>query len=299
LTTAPLDRPALHPLISLDSKHSADRPPRAPQGWSRIVAMMSRIHPLAGPSMQRIIRCAGLAFAVSCAAAGIGLDGLVPIGPVVSYTKVSDGILVSCSDQSQVKLQVLAPDLVRVRASFGTALPERDHSWAIAKTAWDTPKWSVKEANGEILLTTEEVEVALHRTPLLIEFRDAKTHRAINSDQVPMMHDPSSGAVAAAKRLGFEEHFYGLGEKAARLDKRRSQFTMWNSDTPAYHEGTDPIYQDIPFYLGWQESTAYGIFFDNSFRTQFDFGSNLQGYTIFSSDGGEMNYYFFWGPRCV
>ena len=258
--------------------------------------MMSRIHPLAGPSMQRIIRCAGLAFAVSCAAAGIGLDGLVPIGPVVSYTKVSDGILVSCSDQSQVKLQVLAPDLVRVRASFGTALPERDHSWAIAKTAWDTPKWSVKEANGEILLTTEEVEVALHRTPLLIEFRDAKTHRAINSDQVPMMHDPSSGAVAAAKRLGFEEHFYGLGEKAARLDKRRSQFTMWNSDTPAYHEGTDPIYQDIPFYLGWQESTAYGIFFDNSFRTQFDFGSNLQGYTIFSSDGGEMNYYFFWGP---
>ena len=38
-----------------------------------------------------------------------------------------------------------------------------------------------------------------------------------------MMFDPKAGTfVAAAKKLGFDEHFYGLGEKAARLDKRRS-----------------------------------------------------------------------------
>lgn len=246
--------------------------------------------------MKRIGRCTGLLFVASCVAAGISLEGLVPLGPAVSYTTVSDGIVVQCSDQSQVRFQILAADLVRVRASFGKALPERDHSWAIAKTDWDTPKWSVKETDGEILISTEELEVAIHRAPPLVEFRDARTHRTINADQAPMMHDPSSGTVAAAKRLGFEEHFYGLGEKAARLDKRRGQFTMWNSDTPAYHEGTDPIYQDIPFYIGWQERAAYGIFFDNSFRTHFDFGSNLEGYAEFSSDGGEMNYYFFWGP---
>ena len=28
----------------------------------------------------------------------------------------------------------------------------------------------------------------------------------------------------------------------------------------------------------------------------FDFGANLDGYAAFSADGGEMNYYFFWGP---
>ena len=125
---------------------------------------------------------------------------------------------------------------------------------------------------------------------------DAKTHKPINADERPVMYDPSSGKVAAFKKLGFEEHIYGLGEKAARLDKRRGVFTMWNSDTPAYKEGTDPIYQDIPFYLGWQAGTAYGIFFDNSFRTNFDFGTSLQEYSAFSADGGEMNYYFFWGP---
>jgi len=96
--------------------------------------------------------------------------------------------------------------------------------------------------------------------------------------------------------LGFDEHFYGLGEKAAHLDKRRGQFSMWNSDTPGYQEGTDPIYQSIPFYIGWQHGAAYGIFFDNSYRTQFDFGASTQEYAAFSSEGGEMNYYFFQGP---
>jgi alpha-glucosidase len=71
---------------------------------------------------------------------------------------------------------------------------------------------------------------------------------------------------------------------------------MWNSDTPAYKEGTDPIYQDIPFYLGWQSGAAYGIFFDNSYRTHFDFAGESVEYMSFTAEGGEMNYYFFWGP---
>ena len=73
-----------------------------------------------------------------------------------------------------------------------------------------------------------------------------------------MRFDPQTGVIAAAKRLGFDEHFYGLGEKATRLDKRRGEFAMWNSDTYAYHEGTDPVYQSIPFYIGWQHGRPTG-----------------------------------------
>jgi alpha-glucosidase len=102
--------------------------------------------------------------------------------------------------------------------------------------------------------------------------------------------------VAAAKRLGFAEHFYGLGEKAARLDKRRSSFVNWNSDTPGYLEGRDPIYQTIPFYTGLQNGQAYGIFFDNSYRSYFDFGKSSQLRIWFGAEGGELNYYFFYGP---
>jgi alpha-glucosidase len=235
-------------------------------------------------------------FGIATVAAAIDLTGFVPIAPLASFTSARDSVTVTCTDQSKVRFYILAPDLIRVRASFGKALPERDHSWATAKTSWDVPQWTVKEESAGLLISTAEVEVFVQRSPLLVEFRDAATHHPINADQRPMMHEPRSGSVAAAKRLGFDEHFYGLGEKAARLDKRRGQFTMWNSDTPAYKEGTDPIYQDIPFYLGWQPAGVYGIFFDNSYRAHFDFGAESPEYAAFSAEGGEMNYYFFWGP---
>src|ERR1039458_428731 len=105
-----------------------------------------------------------------------------------------------------------------------------------------------------------------------------------------MQFDAQKGTVAAVKQLGWEEHFYGLGEKAARLDKRRGEFSMWNSDTPGYTEGRDPLYQSIPFYIGWEAGRAYGIFFDNSYRTHFDFGRTSQEHIAFSAEGGEMNY---------
>ena len=246
--------------------------------------------------MKKIL--ASLLFLISLCTAGeaIDLQGLEAIGPISGYTKTDRAVIFNCQDKSEVQVVVLAPDLVRVRAAFKKGLPDRDHSWAIAKSSWEPARWSLREEAGQILISTDELEVAVRRSPLIIEFRDARTRRVINADARPMMYDPKGGTVAAAKKLGFDEHFYGLGEKAARLDKRRGHFTMWNSDTPGYQEGTDPIYQSIPFYIGLDAGAAYGIFFDNSYRTHFDFGRSTQQHMAFSADGGEMNYYFFNGP---
>jgi alpha-glucosidase len=251
--------------------------------------------------MKKIVSSiACLAWLSPCAGA-IDFKGFATVAPLASFSSTRDTVTIVCRDQSQIRFFILAPDLIRVRASFRAPLPERDHSWAIAKNAWDVPKWSVKEEPDDVVIATEEVEAVVHRSPLLVEFRDAKSHRTINADALPMMWDPHVNnqrlhTIGAAKKLGFDEHFYGLGEKAARFDKRRSQFSMWNSDTPAYKEGTDPIYQDIPFYLGWQAGGAYGIFFDNSYRTHFDFAAESPDRVAFSAEGGEMNYYFFQGP---
>src|ERR1044072_3848419 len=233
---------------------------------------------------------------------------LEQIGSVVSLTKTDNRVTLACNDNSQVQLTVLAPDPVRVRASFTKPIPQRDHSWAIARESWTTPRWVLNETSDAISIATDELEVTIYRSPLLIHFRDARTHQLINADERPMsydasgrlanmMFDPKAGMfVAASKKLGFHEHFYGLGEKAARLDKRRSSFVNWNSDTPGYIEGKDPIYQTIPFYIGLQHGIAYGIFFDNSYRSYFDFGKSSQQRAWFGAEGGELNYYFFYGP---
>ena len=236
------------------------------------------------------------------------ITALEPIGGMESFQRSEKTVTFRCRDGSQVQLTILAPDLVRVRAAFRKAIPARDHSWAIAKDNWTTPRWTVNESAEAVTVATEEIEVVVRRSPLLIEFRDARTHQLINADERPMaydaqgklagmMFDPKAGSfVAVSKKLGFDEHFYGLGEKAARLDKRRGFFVNWNSDTPGYTEGKDPIYQTIPFYLGLQRGAAYGIFFDNSYRSYFDFGRSSQQRAWFGAEGGEINYYFFHGP---
>ncbi len=239
---------------------------------------------------------------------GQDITTLEKIGPVVRFEKTDKAVTLHCQDNSQVELTMLAPDLIRVRASFAKQIPARDHSWAIAKDTWTTPRWNLSESSDAITIATDEVEVVVRRSPLLIDFRDAHTHQVLNADERPMsydakgqlagmMFDPKAGTfVAAAKKLYFDEHFYGLGEKAARLDKRRGYFVNWNSDTPGYMEGRDPIYQTIPFYLGLRRGIAYGIFFDNTYRSYFDFGRSSQQRAWFGAEGGEMNYYFFHGP---
>jgi alpha-glucosidase len=246
--------------------------------------------------MIRLLLSSFLLVGCGATAQAIGIDKLEEIGSITGYSANSSGVVFNCRDKSQVQVSVLAADLVRVRASYRNPIPTRDHSWAIARADWQNIGWKIEEKPDSFIITTDELQVVIRRAPLLIEFRDAKGARTINSDARPMMFDPKNNTVAAAKKLGFDEHFYGLGEKAARLDKRRGQFTMWNSDTPGYSEGTDPIYQSIPFYIGLREGAAYGIFFDNSYRSHFDFGRSSQEYVAFSAEGGEMNYYFFWGP---
>src|SRR5215204_4912162 len=81
------------------------------------------------------------------------------IGSVVTLIKTDNRVTLICNDNSQVQLTILAPDLIRVRASFTKPIPTRDHSWAIAKENWETPRWNLSETPDAITITTDEVEV--------------------------------------------------------------------------------------------------------------------------------------------
>jgi hypothetical protein len=122
-------------------------------------------------------------------AAAQDITTLEQIGPVVRFEKTAQSVTLHCRDNSQVRLTILASDLVRVRASFTKPIPARDHSWAIAKENWQTPRWNLNETPDSITITTGELEVVVRRSPLLVEFRDARTHQLLNADERPMSHD--------------------------------------------------------------------------------------------------------------
>ncbi|HEX7014265.1 MAG TPA: TIM-barrel domain-containing protein [Cyclobacteriaceae bacterium] len=98
--------------------------------------------------------------------------------------------------------------------------------------------------------------------------------------------------VTSYRKLQEGERFIGLGEKTGPLDKRGMGFQNWNSDSYGFPLNADPLYCTTPFYIGVQNRLVYGIFFDNSHKSFFNFGASNNQFSSFSADAGTMRYYF-------
>ena len=59
------------------------------------------------------------------------------------------------------------------------------------------------------------------------------------------------------------------------------------------------LYRSIPFYISLDDNIAHGIFFDNTFRAEFDFGAEDPTKTSFWAEGGELQYYYIHGPHMM
>ena len=89
-----------------------------------------------------------------------------------------------------------------------------------------------------------------------------------------------------------DEQFFGLGEKTGTLNRRGKNYKMWNSDKPCYSVTEDPIAKSIPFFMS---SYRYGIFLDNTYKSEFKFGTESQDYYSFEAPDGAFVYYFIYG----
>jgi alpha-glucosidase len=197
-----------------------------------------------------------------------------------------------------LSVAAVTPEIIRVRFSptrdFG-----RDHSYAVVLRPAELHP-VVQTATARSTLTTSAVRVVVSHAPLRVSFADAAGH-SMDEDNPANGIAYSGRAVRVWKRLQDDEHIYGFGEKNGRLDKRGRNlggysYAMWNSDTYAYEADTDPIYVTVPFFIVLRNGIAHGIFFDNTFRSSFDIGHQSQGLLSFGAEGGELNYYFIYGP---
>ena len=86
--------------------------------------------------------------------------------------------------------------------------------------------------------------------------------------------------------------YYGLGEKGGSLNKKGCYLENYNTDDPMNNDETSLFYKTIPFYAGLKPDNAYGIYFDNSFRSFFDMGKSFKDMIYFGAAGGKIQYYF-------
>jgi alpha-glucosidase len=222
-------------------------------------------------------------------------EGYLRPGPVQSFTREGCTVTVLCANTAYA-LTVLAPDLVRVRLHPSTPLP---HSYAIARPdeAWPACDFEVVEQEGGIELRTARLICRVDREAGTLIFLDPDGWE-INADAAGAGHH-ADGSVICEKRIRPDEHFYGLGERAFGLDLRGRRYETWHTDPRTYDLHQDPIHLCIPFLVGLHDGgrAAYGILFDNTFRGAFDLGAADPEVASFSAVGGELRYYFFYGPR--
>ncbi len=215
------------------------------------------------------------------------------LGKCTDWKQESNGLLIT-TPQGVLRLTAYTPYIIRVRA-VRTNADWNDHSFAVTMQA-QTVKFSVKDDADALTLTTDAMKVVVKKNPVRVQFftLDGKL---LNEDESAFGTTWLGTEVTTHKRLLPDERFIGLGEKAGGTDKRGSAFTNWNTDAFGYHGGSDPLYVSIPFFMGLHsKSLVYGIFLDNSYRTNFNFGASNDRFSSFSADAGEMNYYFIHRP---
>jgi alpha-glucosidase len=226
-----------------------------------------------------------LSLAVSARAEWRGVGTMVPSVPVGNQIRFK-------SPEANVVITVLAPHLIRVRMVPGATIGP-DYSWAVMKTDWPQVPIQFSGDSQVKVIRTSALELRVRLSPFRLAFYDLGG-RLISEDAREMGYE--GGRVRCWKGMPQDEHYYGLGEKAGPLDKRGHSYVMWNTDPAGYDALTDPMYQTVPFFIGVRAGKAYGIFFDNTYRSSFDMGAESEAYFSFGAEGGEMNYYLFAGP---
>jgi alpha-glucosidase len=219
-------------------------------------------------------------------------QGWQHIGDLQKVETLKDGMELTAG-AAKVRITAVRDGIIRVRVAPTGKFPE-DLSWAVI-AAPETPPVQVINEARETRMVAGDIHILVKASPLLIAFANA-AGQPILEDQpsLPMAWDGEN--IHIWKRMPLDENYYGLGDKAGRMNRRNRSFTMWNTDEFGWQESSDPLYKDIPFFLGLRHGAAYGVFFDNAYRSSFDFGKESLDYFSFGAVGGELNYYYFAGP---
>jgi alpha-glucosidase len=219
---------------------------------------------------------------------------------IVFYKKHVDTLYFKSENGVALQVTIERDSVLRFRFAT-TAIFEKDFSYGITKYASKGYNHlEIEEDEDNYIITTSKLICHISKLDMRSSIFDAKDLSLISEDELGFHweenYQDGGDFVKMSKACQEGESFYGLGDKPVDNNLRGKRFQNWVTDSYAYNRGSDPIYKAIPFYLGLHHKKAYGIFFDNTFRSFFDFAQEKRNVTSFWADGGEMNYYFIYGP---
>ncbi|MBD0823293.1 glycoside hydrolase family 31 protein [Aestuariibaculum marinum] len=220
---------------------------------------------------------------------------------IISYEKNLDTLNFTTENGVILQITVQRDSVLRFRFTT-SGIFENDFSYAITKYASrGYNHLEVEEEEDKYIIITAKLKCHVNKADLRTAIYDAQTNDLICEDELGFHWEESyefGGDIVKMSKVAQEgESYYGLGDKPADVNLKGKRFENWVTDSYAYGKYTDPIYKTIPFYTALHHKKAYGIFFDNTFRSYFDFCQERRNISSFWAQGGEMNYYFIYGPE--
>ncbi len=206
----------------------------------------------------------------------------------IKSIKIEPQKLSLTTDAAIVEILVYSPTIIRIR--MDKHLLRKDLSYAVVAEPLQT-KTSIVQTDNNITITTDSLKAIVTKKPYSISFYNNEGV-IINEDEKGLSTSWIGEEVTTYKKMQEGERFIGLGEKTGDLDRKGSGYTNWNTDAYGYKSNEDPLYATVPFYIGIHHNINYGIFMDNTFQSDFNFGASNDRFSSFGARGGEMNYYF-------
>lgn len=231
-------------------------------------------------------------FLIGLLVAANGLSQVTNIGSIVSYKKIAGGIE-GRTATAIFDIHAYTDNIIRVRVSKNKTFENFSYA-LVSNQVPGNNNMTVTESGNNIVLETAVIKVQVERSPSFrVVFKNKKDETI--SEDVPGTAFGTSfigDKVSVYKKMQEGERFIGLGEALGNLDRRGTGVTLNNTDTYNYGDQRLSMYSSVPFYMGVHHRLAYGLFFNNSYKSFFNFGLSTPGFTSVNMDGGDADYFF-------
>ncbi|MEX2430645.1 MAG: TIM-barrel domain-containing protein, partial [Dehalococcoidia bacterium] len=211
---------------------------------------------------------------------------------ILNWRQTDDGVVVGFMFGT-LKLQVCRPDIVRVVYTRQKDLPPAT-SDVVIKSDWPATPFTVEDTASELLLQTDELQVALSRLHGTLHFRTRDGRRLLSERKVMEIREAEiQGQRASGSTLNFglteDEGIYGLGQfQHGHINQRRS----WQgADAKPLELVQDNEQIVVPCYLSTQ---GYGVLFNTYSRITVAEPMVISNEWLLND---AVDYYFLYGPE--
>src|SRR5690242_11415371 len=210
---------------------------------------------------------------------------------VRSFKKTAFGVSFNL-DKGWMNLYLVKNDLVEVKYSMLNEMSAKK-SLVVLPVSSYAKDFSVKENNGDVILTTARLQIKVNKKTNAITYSDLKGNVILaESLQNKQMRDTTIAGIntyscATSFDSPKDEALFGLG--CHPLDSLSINYKGRNQDMAIkYLTGAIPV---------MLSSKGYGLLWDNYAESKF-YGAEAGNtrYTYVSESGKMVDYYFFYGP---